>query len=70
MIFIRTNSHRARDRVQSALGRKPQSFFSFYDNGSYQQIEPTEYDRIKHIPGVTRARLKRPDKIMECWDWH
>lgn len=65
-MFIRAGSHRCRDAIEWELGRKPQSWYSFYEERAIE-IRPDEWDKVKDITGVTRARIKHPDKMHPCW---
>lgn len=66
MMFIRAGSHRCRDKIRRALGRKPQSWYSFYENQAIE-IREDEWPLVKDITGVTRARIAQPDKLHPCW---
>lgn len=65
-LYIRIGSHRARDRVTLAVGRKLREFWSF-DGPHISLIQPDEWEKVKGIPGVTRARIKKPESYRECW---
>jgi hypothetical protein len=65
-LYIRVGSHRAGDRVRRAVGRKLREFWSF-DGPHIQLIRPDEWEKVKTIPGVTRARIKKPESYGECW---
>lgn len=57
MIYIRTTSHRSRERLEFVLGHKPEYWYSLWHDGYYVQIEPKEWERIKPIVGVTKTRV-------------
>lgn len=57
-MFIKINSHRARDRVASALGRLPQGYFDWNKKGEWREISPEEFEKVKDIKGVTKSRVK------------
>lgn len=64
-VVLRIGSHRSRDRLQSALGYMPKGYFSFYQSGEYRPIPAGDFDKVKGIPGITRAR--RVDGLSPCW---
>lgn len=67
MVILRTTSHRSRDRLQQALGRKPQYLFSFRLGSGYAEITKEEAEKILPIKGITKARVKRED-LSKCWE--
>ena len=73
-VFVRTGSHRCRDRVARALGysdrfdsTKPKLkyFYTWDAGGCIIAVTPRQYERIKDIPGVTRYSGRERPK--ECW---
>jgi hypothetical protein len=57
-VYIRLNSHRARTRVKALLGRRLTHLYSFRRSapGGIAQLTTADYQRVKHVPGVTRLR--------------
>jgi len=69
MILARCGSHRARARLFSRLGRKPQGYYSFrrsFFHGLYE-ITADEVAKIKGVTGVTIYRGDQSDLLM-TWD--
>ena len=65
-LYVRAGSHRARNSLEGRLGRKLRAFWSFYEDHVYL-IRPDEWPLVQSIRGVTRARIKQPEKMGECW---
>ena len=65
-VILRTKSHRARQRLESILGRHPQFFWTWEDGGVFAAVTAEEYERVKRIKGITKARVPR-DKLRQCW---
>lgn len=63
-IVVKFSSHRSRDKAFSKLDREPTHVWSMYRDvgtgGSYVVTE-SEFEKIKHIPGVSRT--KKLDKM-------
>lgn len=64
--FLRITSHRSQARLEAALRRKPQYWFSFRREGYWAEVSPQEADRVLPIKGITRS-LSRPD-MFKCWE--
>ncbi len=64
-IYAKIGSNRARHSVHSALGKKPQSYFSWAKGGEYHELTPAEFERVKDIKGVRKAKL--PSDAMGHW---
>jgi len=65
-VIVRTKSHRARERLDRAIGRHPLYYFTWTDGGCFAEITAEEYETIKSVKGITRARVSREDLRM-CW---
>ena len=65
-MYIRTTSHRARQRCKALLGSPLKYYFSLHRAGYFLEVSEEEYLRIKHLPGVTRARAHYDD-LHRCW---
>lgn len=65
-LFIRAGSHRASHKVDCALGRHPQQWHSCYERHAIE-IRPDEWDKVKSITGVTKARIAKPESLHPCW---
>ena len=72
-VLVRTNSHRARERLFKLLGFVPKSFASFHIEGSWQEIPGDVWEKRKEeilkIKGVTKARVD-VSKIRPCISLH
>lgn len=68
MTFIKCASHRSRQKVQSALDREPQSFYSWRRacTGGYLEIETSEAEIVRAITGVSVLRGDTSD-LAPCW---
>ena len=67
-MFVRIKSHRARSKVMRALGREPKGYYSWTFLGEFREIQEKEYDRVKNIKGVTRARVDE-SQLREYINW-
>ncbi len=65
-IVIRTNSRRCRNKVRDQLDREPQYYWTWEDGAVFAEVTPEEYERIKAIKGVTKARVDRA-RLGKCW---
>jgi hypothetical protein len=65
-LFIRAGSHRARHKIDCALGREARHWYSFHERHAIE-IRPDEWDKVKHIRGVTKARIAKPQDLHPCW---
>ena len=67
MPFARCNSHRSRKRLESALGRKPQSFYSWDRacKGGFLEITTEEVKAVRAIKGITIVRGDTSD-FLKC----
>lgn len=75
-VLLRIGSHRARRRVESALGRELQGWYGLYpDPHYYYPVTEEEYTTLqtahagKRIPGVTQARKVDPATLQRCWNF-
>ena len=68
-MLVRIRSHRARARMHRILGREPTGSFSFYFRGEFREVTEAEYDQIRHVPGITRARLtdEQRAQLLDYW---
>jgi len=65
LFFVRVpKSKRKLDRVISALGGKPQFYYSFRFAGNFLYVDSEQYERIRKY--VTRARVDT-SKLLKCW---
>ncbi len=65
---VRCASHRARERLFSALGRKPQNWVSLSEPQCYGVYEVADDDEMRKavaVKGITKHRPKNPDS----WMW-
>jgi hypothetical protein len=60
---IRIRSHRARQSMRRILERDTASFFSFYTRGEWHEVSDEEYQLVRHVPGITRARVNQSELI-------
>jgi hypothetical protein len=65
-IIVRVKSHRASDKLDQAIGRHPQYYWTMRDGGDFAEVSEEEFNRIKTIKGITRARVARND-LRRCW---
>jgi len=67
-IVVRVKSHRARGKMEAALGYLPQGYFSHEFNGEFRGVTPDEMEKLRGVKGITRARVDR-DKLRAYWNW-
>ena len=69
VVLVRVRSHRARARMHRILGREPTGSFSFYFRGEFREVTDAEYDQIRHVTGITRARLTDTQRaqLLDYW---
>ena len=69
MHYARCNSHRARERLFAALGRKPDAYYSFRigDHRGIYLIEETEIILARSVKGVTIIQKPERYNFMKCW---
>jgi hypothetical protein len=67
-IFVRINSHRAADKMDRAIGRHPQYYWTLEHGGCFAEVTEEEFDRIRTIRGITKARVPRKE-LRQCWDF-
>lgn len=65
-IVIKVNSHRAGDKLERALGHKPQYYYTWEHGGCFVLLSKDEADQVLPITGITRSRVKR-DALGKCW---
>ena len=68
-MFFHTESHRASDRVDRAIGRHPQHYFRT-DNqhgGIYFRLDdPAEIEKAL-AAGAMKCRDQKVEKYLQCW---
>jgi hypothetical protein len=64
--LVRVNSHRARHKMQQALGRLPQGYYNFYLKGEWREVTPEELQKLKDakIKGISESRWN--DQLRRC----
>jgi hypothetical protein len=67
--LVRVNSHRARDKMQKAIGRLPQGYYNFHAEGEWREVTPDELQKLKDadIKGVTQSRWN--DQLRRYLPW-
>jgi hypothetical protein len=69
-IVIRCNSHRARDKAMNIIGEKLGVYsLSFEKGGNHRGmylVTPAEFEQIKDITGISKARMAAKD-LGVCW---
>ena len=65
-ILVRTKSHRARRSAESTLGYWPREWFSLHFNGHFIWVTQGEWEKIKNIKGIGKARVDIT-KLRMCW---
>ena len=65
-VILRTKSHRARERLDRTIGRHPQFFWTWEDGGCFAEVTDAEYETVKGIKGITKARVPCED-LRRCW---
>jgi len=67
--LVRVNSHRARNKMQQAIGRLPQGYYSFHAEGEWREVTPEELETLKDakIKGITQSRWN--DQLRRFLPW-
>jgi hypothetical protein len=65
-VIVRVQSHRARHKMQAALGRLPQGYYSWDFPGEFREVTTAEWAKLQGVKGLSRARVDR-SKLRECW---
>lgn len=65
-VVIRTNSHRARQKLATRLGRHPQYWYTWEHGGYFVVLTGQEADQVLPITGITRSRVNR-NTLHQCW---
>jgi hypothetical protein len=68
LVMLRTRSHRARERLDRAIGRHPDYYWTWEDGGCFAEVTAEEYEKVKSIKGITRAKVPR-ENLRRCWNW-
>lgn len=68
-MFVRVNSHRARDKMQRALGHMPDGYFSLHFDGEFRNVTPGEFEKIKNVTGISRAKVNEL-QLLKCWSMY
>lgn len=63
-VLIRCNSHRARQKMERAIGKQV-GYYSLQRAGSFYRVSPMEFETVKDIAGLSRARDGAD--IHRCW---
>ena len=65
-VFIRVNSHRAGHKLDQAIGRHPDYYYTFEHGGMFAEVTVEEFGLAKSIKGITRTRTPR-EELRRCW---
>lgn len=69
-ILIRVKSHRARDRMKSAIGdigNNINAGFGLRDSGEYYAVNRDEWEKLSRIKGIAKARHPK-GKLNVSWN--
>lgn len=66
-IFVRVNSHRARQRIDR-LGVELRWHYTWEAGGRFLLLTPSEFEKVKDVPSVTRCRDQKPESYSKCWN--
>lgn len=66
MTFVRTSSHRSRDRLKWVLGRCPRYWYTYEHGGVFAEVDEGEMATALGIKGITRTRIK---PVAPCFKW-
>lgn len=64
---LAVSSHRARERLERALGRKPAAYWTMQRGGKFVVLYGADVDTALGITSITRTRLK-PEDVGLCVD--
>jgi hypothetical protein len=65
-VVVRVNSHRAGGKLASALGTKPQYYYTWEHGGCFVVLTTQEAAAVLPITGITRSRVKF-NELSKCW---
>ena len=65
-VILRTRSHRARERLERAIGRHPNYYWTWEDGGCFAEVTAEECEAVRNIKGLTKARVAR-ESLRRCW---
>jgi len=67
-VLIRVKSNRARDKAEYAIDSLPRGRVSFSYEGEFYYVTPDQWEKLRSIKGITRARVDE-SKLIRCIDW-
>lgn len=67
-MLIKVESHRHRSKVESALNRRPQCFFSWTRPGNWLEVTVEESVRLKEL-GIKAVQARDATDLRPCIDW-
>jgi hypothetical protein len=69
MIYVNCNSHRARQRLLSMIGKRQAYYIADLSNRLFHRgiyaLSAEEFDKAQHIKGV--RRLRDCSNLAKCW---
>jgi hypothetical protein len=70
-MIVRTTSHRSRKKLDVALGRHPQYYYTFNDShgGCYVKLtDHIEINKALAIKGINKSRNQNEEDYHACWE--
>jgi hypothetical protein len=64
-MIIRVKSHKGREKMLSRISRKVEWLYSFEDSNNFCEVSEEEWESIKDIKGLSKARPK--GDLLKCW---
>jgi hypothetical protein len=69
VMFLKTTSHRSREKLARIIGEHPQYYFTVDKSGSFVKMDDPELiARALEIKGITKCRDQNEDTYMKCWE--
>jgi hypothetical protein len=68
-MFLKTTSHRSREKLHFELRRSPQYYFTSKVAGCFVKLEDSEeIKKALEIKGITKCRDQKEESYNKCWE--
>lgn len=65
--LVRATSHRARNKMETLLGFKPQCYFNMDRGNDFYYVPTDRAEEVLAITGMKPAREIKGKRLMKCW---
>ena len=68
--FIRTTSHRSRDKMHRAIGQPRSCYLTSpgqWPESGFYEVDTSKLETVLAITGITKARIQDPERYETCW---